>query len=350
MTSTFFEKTEAFASANKSSSDAQSTQEAIQVVLPQLDSILHRHLLFNGLFLLLGAIELTIFALFFTFLIQSALLALMLAVLFLSCFSYLMLRVYYQVKKDEQFNALKESYIQLCKAFIGYQEGDPKHYLALANACTKFSDSLQGRESALLYQPQKWCMTLTPYLKALSSWCHWKDVHHMQELLLLMGIQEHIKLIKQEPISMAAHASLANAYVILSGLYNTAKDSSGEEKIWSPRKAWNPILEKKFRAAAERAIEEFKILSTFAPDDPWVHAQLAYSYRDLNLPLEEIKEYEILARLNPEEGETLFKLGVRYFHEGMNAQGLRVYEQLKRLDPRRAQELISFYGAYSSIA
>jgi tetratricopeptide (TPR) repeat protein len=103
-------------------------------------------------------------------------------------------------------------------------------------------------------------------------------------------------------------------------------------------------LEKKFRQASERAIEEFKIISDYAPNDPWVHLQLAYSYRDLNMPLEEIQAYETILRINPTDKEALFKLGTLYFQQGMNAKGLQVYEELKRANFSKVENLIKYYG------
>ena len=110
------------------------------------------------------------------------------------------------------------------------------------------------------------------------------------------------------------------------------------------------VFKQKFRSIAERAIEEFKILSDYAPEDPWVHAQLAYSYRDLQMPKEEIREYETILQLCPEDKETLFKLGKLYFEQGQNAKGLQVYETLKRSNYKNAENLIHFYGTRSTYA
>ena len=97
--------------------------------------------------------------------------------------------------------------------------------------------------------------------------------------------------------------------------------------------------------AAERAIEEFKILNDYAPEDPWIHAQLAYSYHDLQMPQEEIREYETVLRLKPDDMDTLFRLGVLYFQQGMNAKGLQAYEELKRFHYKKAEALIGYYGS-----
>lgn len=315
---------------------------AIQSVLTQFDSIMRMHVLFNAFFLVIAGIELLILLFFFTFLIKSALLALSLAIIFLTVFSYLILRVYFQTRKAEQFLELKSAFADLCKEHLKDSLGTPDEHLALANAYSRFAGTLQNKEASF-YTPPHALKFLAHALSKLSTWCHWSDVHKMREIFLLAAVEEHIRLVKCEPTSMAAHASLANAYIMLSGLYTPP---NSEEERWSPKTSQSEILEKKFRASAERAIEEFKILSTFAPDDPWVHAQLAHSYRDLKMPLEEIREYETLLRLNPIDMDTMYKLAIRYFQQGMNAQGLRIYEQLKGNDIKRATDLIAFYGAY----
>jgi len=320
-------------------------QDVISGTLPQFERLIHLYALFNGGFLVAGCAEFLILLLFFTFFAKSALLALSLGVIFLTFFSYFTLRVYLQTKKPEQFEDLKNQYLEQCKTLIGYQEGDPEKYLALASACTKLSDSLIGKEHTFYSLPH-WLKPLSPYMEKLCYWYHWQDVHYMRELILLSAIEENIKYVKFEPTSLEAHASLANAYVTLSTLYAHTQNSEIDDETWMPREEKETVLSQKFKKAAERAIEEFKILNDFAPNDPWIHVQLAYSYHDLNMPLQEIYEYEIVLSLLPEDQETLYKLGILYFKQGRNADGLRIFEQLKQQDAQKANEIISYYGAY----
>ena len=102
-------------------------------------------------------------------------------------------------------------------------------------------------------------------------------------------------------------------------------------------------MRKKFERSAELAIQEFKILHDFAPDDPWIHLQLALSYHDLKMPEEELKEYEILLKLIPGDSEVLMKLGMLYFILGQNAQGLTIYDTLKKENYPRADDLMDYY-------
>lgn len=323
-----------------------SMQQSMTPMLQQFDKILHSYSMFNVIFLTVGFIEIILLLTFFTVLTQSAILALSLAIVFLTFFTYFILRLYYQAQKPEQLKELKEHYMLSCQNALEFKNSSERN-VAIANACSRLSDALAGREY-ILYQAPQWLNSLRPSLERFSCWCHWYDVHYMRELLLKGAVDENIKLVKLEPTSLEAHAALANAYTMLSILHtDPLAQESSESGRWMPKEAFSPLLEKKFRLTAERAIEEFKIISDFAPDDPWVHAQLAYSYHDLKMPLEEIKEYEILLKLDPEAMDIQFKLGALYFEQGMNAKGLRIYEELKATDMRKAEELIKLYGVYS---
>ena len=180
----------------------------------------------------------------------------------------------------------------------------------------------------------------------MSSWWHWEDVHAIREVLLQKSVQQHIELVKCEPTGMEAHTALANAYIMLSGLYvDNEKNDEPSDEHWQPLKFRNSDMEKKFRRTAERAIEEFKIIGDYAPNDPWVHSQLAYSYRDLKMPEQEIKAYESLLRIIPEDKDTQYKLGILYFQQGRDAEGLQIYEKIKRTHLKKAESLITYYGA-----
>jgi tetratricopeptide (TPR) repeat protein len=294
----------------------------------------------------LCTIEVVILAVFFVTLAQSLVLALSLSVVFFTFFAYFTLRIYFQTKKPEQFQEIKDRYLAACKDLLGYQEGHEEHYNALANACCKFANRLHAREYNY-YSPPSWGAFLAPVMERLSCWWHWQDVYFMKEKMLEEAVGEHIKCVKNQPTSMEAHASLANAYVMLSGIYIDPRKLEGyDEDRWIPKGKYTDRFDNKFRYTAERAIEEFQILSEYAPDDPWVHSQLAYSYHDLQMPLEEIKEYETIQKLIPSDKDNLYKLGMLYFQQGMNAKGLRVYEELKRAHYINAESLINYYGSY----
>ncbi len=302
------------------------------------------YVFFNWFFLILVIVEFVIFLTFFASWADSSLLAITLAVIFLTAFSYFVLRLYFQAKKPEQFMQLREGYLNACKELLQYQDGIPEYHLTLVNVICNFVSLLHDKEYSF-YQPPEFLEALEPALEKLSCWWHWKDVFRMEELLLFCSIEEHIKLVKCDPINLEYHVALANAYVMLSTLYNDPRRIDDERWI-SPDKN-SREMQHKFRKTAERAIEELKILKENAPNDPWVHVQLAYNYHDLHMPEDEIQEYEEVMRLCPEDKDTLFTLGVLYFQQGLNAKGLRIYEELKRSNYKKAESLIGFYGVYA---
>lgn len=330
--------------AHRPASDLPMTQ-MIASIIAQFEQLLHTYVLFNLAFLALGIVEFFILLFCFTFLVKSALLSFTLAVVFLTFFSYCILRVYLQTQRSAQFEELKERYLGACKSMFNCKEDLPESHVLLANACVKLSDTLKDKELSY-YQLPTWLQVASPYMEKLSSWWHWHDTYQMREQLLLSAVEETIKLVKCEPTNLEVHAALANAYVVLSGLYVDPRKNLDEERwIWNDR--FLQLQEKKFRVAATRAIEEFKILKEFSPDDSWIHLQLAYSYHDLKMPLDEIREYEIVLKLQPNNEDIQFKLGALYFQQGLNAQGLGIYEMLKKHSSNKAEELISLYGEYN---
>lgn len=325
----------------------QQLQNLITLQLNRFQRILKLNVGFHVCFLSLILAQILYLAFHLTFLMQTFALAIHLSLVFFTIFSYFILRLYVQTKKEEKYITLKADYIQIFKEGQSEQEGLPEYHLALAAAYCKLAASLHAKEYQIYSLPS--CLDiLSSFVEKLSCWCHWQDVHNLKELLLQASIEEHIKLVRADPTDLEAHAGLANAYVMLSGLYVDPRTIEElDEGQWIPSNKYGEYFKRKFRAIAERAIEEFKILSDYAPQDPWVHAQLAYSYRDLQMPKEEIKEYETILQLCPEDKETLFKLGKLYFEQGFNAKGLQLYETLKRSNYKKAENLIQFYGAYS---
>lgn len=324
-------------------------QELIDFFIPQFKRIVSSYIRFNIFYFLLIFCQISALAFFLGSFSRSYMLALSLAGLFLTGFSYFILRLYFQAKKPEQILDLLDRYIEASQSVLSFVEGIPEHHSALAQSCCKLAAGLHGFEYNQFQLPS-WLEILSPSLEKLSCWCYWHDVYKTKEVLLLLSVDEHIKMVKYEPTCPDMHTALANSYIMLSGLYADPRKLEGyDEERWMPRERYDPQMQQKFRAAAERAIEEFKILSEYAPNDPWVHAQLAYSYQDLQMPLEEIREYEIILKLRPDDKETLYKLGVLYFSQGFNAKGLRVYDQLKHYNYKKAEHLIQFYGAYSPI-
>lgn len=321
--------------------------QLIQAFQSRFEKMICAHLFFHVIFLSLGFIELISFSFFFHFLSEQSLIAFALALLFLTAFSYFILRLYCQTRKPEQFKELKNIFTNEIKKILDYEESIPECHLSLADTLCRLAQNLEGTEYHL-YQLPKPFSYFNPYLEKISCWNHQHDVYEMQEIALNAAVEEQIKLIKCDATSLEAHTALANVYILLSALHmDPSRQADDEDRRWQPSKYHSDILQQKFRAAAESAIEEFKILCDYAPNDPWVHSQLAYSYSELNMPLEAISEYEYILKLNPGDSETLYKLGVLYFQLGRNALGLQTYEQLKRTNYKKASRLIAHYGAYT---
>lgn len=314
----------------------------------QFDRMVRAHLFFHSFFAAIGILELILLVAFFPFLSSNSLVAFALALLFLTGFCYFILRLYSQTRKPEQLKELKQSFTGAAKEILDYQTGMADSHIALGDIYCRLAHNFQGKESTF-YRPKKAFRWLTPHLERLSSAMHWQDVFSMQEMLLIGAIEEQIQFVKCEATSLEAHTALANAYVLLSSLYMHPHglEEEEDEKRWNPSKPIKEDLKQKFRLTAERAVEEFKILSNYAPNDPWVHEQLAYSYIDLQMPFEAILEYEQMLKLNPHDSEALYRLGVLYFRHGRNAQGLQIYEQLRRTHYKKAEMLINLYGAYA---
>lgn len=316
-------------------------------IINKLEAAMLSYAYFNAAFLALGFFEFTLLLIFFTFLTQGGLLAFSLAALFLTFFSYFILRLYFQSQKWEKFQLAVQSYIDHSKELTRYHENRPQNHITLASHCTALANALKERE-AFHYPIPAILTTFEPFLKTFSRWWRWHDLYKIREILLMTAIEENIKLVKCEPISLKVHAALANAYINLSSLYQIPSYEKGETwKNWVFDSNFQKTLSKQFRKAVENAIEEFIIIRDFAPSDPWIHTQLAYSYRDLKMPLEEIAEYEEILLLMPEDFEIQCKLSILYFKQGWNAKGLQMYAKLKEAGYSNIDDVIKHYGITS---
>lgn len=283
---------------------------------------------FNLLFFLLFGLEVFSFFFFLSFLIKSSIFAIALATLLLTGLSYFVLLLYFQAKKPEEILLLKTQFLKSCRQIIQVPEGESAHHLALADALMKLADYFQDFEWNF-YKIPSGLSRFNKTISRFSAYCYGKDVHQMKVLLLQAAVEEHLKQIRLTPTDLELHASLANAYVSLSKVYRI-KDEKEKSEL-----------------CLHLALEEFSILNNYAPQDPWVHEQLAEGYRDLKMVEEEIREIEILLDLRPQDNEILHRLGLLYFQKGLNAKGLCVYEKLKKANYRKAEDLITSYGKLS---
>jgi tetratricopeptide (TPR) repeat protein len=311
--------------------------------LEDFKQVTRQYALFHITFFSIAVLELASFDLFFSFLTKTTIFAFSLAGLFLTGFTYFVLLFYFQAKKPDQLLEVKNNFLRASRSALPFETKTREHHLALAAALERLLSSLHRQEYTYYSLPASF-KTLSPLMQKFSVWTHWKDLHQMKELLFLMMIKEQIELIKLQPTHLEAHAHLANAYLNLSRLYmDPRKLYPEEEHLWiSPEYAAPEMLDK-FKRASLRAIEEYKILDSYVPNDPWVHAQLATIYRNLDLFHEEMRAYETILKIAPHDRVALFRLGVLCFKHGLSAQGLRLYEQLKKSSDAKADELIACY-------
>jgi tetratricopeptide (TPR) repeat protein len=295
--------------------------------LKQFKKIIRSYAFFHLFFLGLLGGELITFFLSLTLLFQTSLIAISLAGILLTSFAYVILLFYFQTKKPEQFLELRNFFMLLCKRGLPKNLVHTEYHLSLANAAYRFAAHLSKEEGNLYTLPAK-MSSFNQLIRKVTNLCHQKDIQRMKEVFLLVSINEHIQLIKRYPTNLEAHASLANAYVALSRLYEQQE-----------------VQKEKFVATAKKAIQEYHIIDHLSPNDPWVHAQLASCYHDLGQYQDEIAEYEKVLELCPEDKQILFRLGILSFQQGENARALKIYEKLKKMEFSRADELIDFYDA-----
>ncbi len=186
------------------------------------------------------------------------------------------------------------------------------------------------------------------FLNRVLTFITWTPLHTLGEVFFLASGDEHIQQIKKDPTNLPLHAHLANLYVMLSHHYLEpikAKPFLPWPGIFLTSSA-RATLELKAEISSKNALEELNILQAFAPDELWVHDQLAISYKELKMPEKEIEECEAILRLCPDDHQACLRLGILYFSQGKNAKGLELYEQLRQVQPLLAEELIEHYGAY----
>ncbi len=272
----------------------------------------------------------------FPFLGRSSFFAVLMAVTFLTIFSYFVLRFYFQTKRSEQFLILKKVFILECSGSITDKE-------ALLPLLYQLIYRLEGEEYRY-YRPPPYIRALEPILQKFSAWCHWYDVLLMKELLHSHCIREQLKTVKKNPTSLKVHMALAEGYIALYKLYF---NPSGNPPYSFIEKAYSSSeMIKKFQRAAQCAVEELKIILYYEPTNKWGLMQLASIYHDLGQKEEEQKIYEALLDLAPQEKEIQFRLGSLYFQLGLMASGLKIYENLQKINDPHAEKLIDQYGLF----
>jgi tetratricopeptide (TPR) repeat protein len=275
----------------------------------------------------------------------SSIIAFSLGIIVLTIFSYFVLHFYFQAKKPEQMEELQKRFIATCRHAISVPMGLSEHHLSVAGALMKLSYYLYGIEYGYFSSSLK-SDYLKKFLEKLSSILHREDVFKMQESLLFSSIEEHLIQIKNTPTDLELHVSLASSFVSLAKLY---KEAIANNSLCRYLKSRRDEFRKKFEISSKLAIDEFTILKEYAPNDPWIHAQLAQCYHTLGMYEDEAKEYETMVEISPNDFEIKFRLARINFTLGKNAQGLCLYEELKNEGYKRADELLSLYASTRAV-
>lgn len=235
----------------------------------------------------------------------SLLFAAALATLFLTGFTYLVLRFYFEAKKPQQMLALQETFCECCTGSL--------------------VSSIHGLLGHLQNLEQELASTRTLWLGRISARIYGKEFLKMRQLLLLRTAEAQLSCVRENPLQAHAHAATALAYISLYRLYV------------------HPRQEATLLAFAEKAIEELRIVQQLAPQDPWSYTQLAAIYQDLHRVDAQIEALEALLQRAPDADEPLFQLGTLYFGTGKLVKGLQMYALLKERDEERAKQLIDLY-------
>jgi len=326
--------------------EASHAQNPLDIICAEtthsLKKNLRKHLLFHGFFLSLIALEAVVLASSLSFFMEISVVSIALSGLFLTLFCYVVFTIFLQTQSVAAFYALKETFFDKVCTLTNYLEGQAESHILMGSCFAKLAEHIEAKECEL-YQhalglsflkllPEKACFLL-----------HWKKIYQFKEIALEASVSENIKFVKCFATSFEAHSSLANSYVMLSNLHGKILLHSSEQS--KLRDKYLLEVKEKFQKAASLAVEEFKILKDFEPNNPWIHEQLALSFHDLENPAEEISCYEIILKLKPKDIDTLFKLGTLYFKLGQNARGLQVFADLKKLNTNKAEALIKNYGS-----
>lgn len=311
----------------------------VDQTLKEFQLLTRRYALFHAAFLTAFVAELLVILIFMPFLAKTLALAVVVALAFLTVFTYFVLRFYFQTRKPEQFVTLRNKFLT-----SAVRESSGRWSVEILHPIYELLAKLEGQESQY-YSLPSFLQTLSPLVEKFSVWCHWEDVQWMKETLHLHALRKIFDWVKLYPTDLELHRTLAASYMHLYQIYQMPTESTAFYSFIE-RQYESQEMKERFEKAARSAVEELKVVLSYASNDPWALSQIAKVYHDLGLRQEERKTYEMLLNLRPQDGEIHFRLGKLYFELGHMAQGLHLYQELQgRKDPK-AKDLIEHYDAY----
>ncbi len=309
----------------------------VEQTFKEFQRLIRRYARFHAVFLAAFVLELLILLSLTTFFAKTLGIAIVVAATFLTVFTYLVLRFYFQTKKAQQLIELGDTFLSnidhpASKAAWSVEKLYPIYQLI---------QKLQEQESQYDTVPSS-LQPISPLIEKFTTWCYWEDIHWMKETLHLQALRKLFDWVKLYPTDLELHKTLAGAYMALYQIYQMPEGASP----FIARQYQSPAMEEKFKKRAHSAIEELKVVLTYSLNDAWALSHIAKVYHDLGLRQEERKTYETLLSLKPQDGDVHYQLGKLYFELGHMAQGLHLYQELQgRKDPK-AGELIQHYDAY----
>lgn len=311
--------------------------------LKHFKKILHSHVVFYALFFGLFLLEAIGLVTLYLTENRTVLFAIAIFAFVLTLFTYFVLLFYFQAKKPEQLRHLKDWYVSVCKKSA--PEGsfsETELHLFLAQSLHAFASLFSPQELPVYFSSIP-IVSLKRLVKKCSHLWAWKDFQKMKELLIQDCIFQHLCLLKYEPTNLEVHASLGNSYLTLASIYKLMNKDIFLKDMLIVLEDFEDLLLKKFKTCIYKAIEEFKIIKASTQQDPWVLAQLATCYHELEQYDEEIEYFEKILEISESQQEVMARLSYLYFQEGKNAQGFKLYQMIKESHPDKAEEIFNFY-------
>jgi len=311
--------------------------------LKHFRKILRSYVTFHTIFISLFSLEIVSLISLYSLDKKTVLFAIAIFSLVLTLFTYLVLLFYFEAKKPEQLKQLKDWFLSVCKRTLP-QEGvsEIEYHLFLAQALHIFSSSFQIKDLPIYFN----FFPIPSYQRVMKKFSHlwaWKDFQKMKELLLLDCIYQHLCLLKHEPTNLEVHASLGNSYLTLASIYKSMNKDIFFKEFLIGLEDFEEQLLQKFKSCIHKAIEEYKIIRAATYQDPWVLAQLATCYHELEQYDKEIEYFEKILEISDSQEEVMARLSYLYFQQGKNAQGFKLYQIIKETSAVKAEEIFNYY-------
>src|SRR4029077_9536015 len=118
----------------------------IDPFIAKFQGILKTYTLFNFFFISLISAEIIYFFVHLTFLVQTFVMAIHLALIFATVFCYFTLRMYAQTRKTEKLIGLKSEFIQATQELNREPSEESEYHLMISHACCKMAAELHAQE------------------------------------------------------------------------------------------------------------------------------------------------------------------------------------------------------------